>query len=117
MTNTQGKTRRRVFTSRQKCEAVLAIWSERRQPKEICRDLEITWAMLNQWQQKALSGMMDALEPRQVQAKERGPVLGPRLEKLLEKTAMQHDKASKLSRRLKEIQVEKPSKPDRVKRS
>lgn len=117
MTETQEKTRRRVFTSRQKCEAVLSIWSERRQPKEICRDLGITWVMLNHWQQKALSGMMDALEPRLAASAERGPTLGPRLEKLLEKTAMQQAKASKLSKRLKDIQSDQSSTPDRRNRS
>ena len=45
-------------------QAVLAIWTERRRPVEVCRELAITPKVLSQWEQRALSGMLKALESR-----------------------------------------------------
>ena len=77
----------RQHSGREKTEAVLALWSERRKPAELCRELEITWQQLLNWQQRALSAMMQVLEPRVRQEEQRPPALGSRLRKLLEKQA------------------------------
>jgi hypothetical protein len=77
----------RQHSGREKTEAVLALWSERRKPAELCRELEITWQQLLNWQQRALSVMMQALEPRVRQEEQRPPALGSRLRKLLEQQA------------------------------
>ena len=98
------KQERRVFSAEEKCEAVLSLWSERRKPSEICRELGIQWANLNQWQDKALSAMLEALKPRTRRDAERGPALGPKLEKLLKKATQRQLKLSKLERRLEKIQ-------------
>ena len=67
----------------EKCQAVLTLWTERRKPGEICRELGVAWGVLQQWQDRAMEGMLVALQPR-VQV-ERGVALSPRLAVLLEK--------------------------------
>ena len=100
-------TARRTFTGREKSEAVLAIWSERRKPSEVCRQLGINYPMLLGWQRQGLEAMMRALEPRTKKEQERGPALGPKLEKLLERTSQRVGKFSKLEQRLEKIQTQK----------
>jgi hypothetical protein len=67
----------------EKCRAVLSIWTERRKPSEICRELSIPWMVIAQWQKRAMEGMLQALEPRV--RLEKGPALSPRLQTMLEK--------------------------------
>jgi transposase-like protein len=67
----------------EKCEAVLTLWTERRKPGEICRELGVAWNVLQQWQDRAMEGMLLALQPRVTV--ERGVALSPRLAVLLEK--------------------------------
>jgi hypothetical protein len=67
----------------EKCRAVLAVWTERRKPAEICRELQIPWTVLAQWQKRAMEGMLQALEPRV--RLDKGPALSPRLQALLDK--------------------------------
>ena len=98
---------RRTFTGREKSEAVLAVWSERRKSSEVCRELGINYAMLQGWQRQGLEGMMRALEPRTKTEAERGPALGPKIEKLLERTSQRVQKVSKLEQRLEKIQTQK----------
>ena len=66
-----------------KCRAVLTLWTERRKPGEICREMGVAWNVLQQWQDRAMEGMLLALQPRV--AVERGVALSPRLAVLLEK--------------------------------
>jgi len=108
-TNKSGKTPavRRTFTGREKSEAVLAVWSERRKPSELCREMGINYAMLLGWQRQGLEAMMRALEPRTKGEEKRGPALGPKLEKLLERTSQRVGKFSKLEQRLQKIQTQK----------
>ena len=50
-------------TAQQKAQAVLEVWTERKKPAEICRALGIRWTILDQWQKRAMEGMLQALEP------------------------------------------------------
>ena len=70
-------------TAMEKCRAVLAVWTERRKPAEICREMQIPWMVLEQWQKRAMEGMLQALEPRV--RLDKGPALSPRLQTLLDK--------------------------------
>ena len=70
-------------TAEEKCQAVLTLWTERRKPGEICRELGVAWGVLQQWQDRAMEGMLVALQPRV--PVERGVALSPRLAVLLEK--------------------------------
>jgi hypothetical protein len=88
-------------TAQEKCQAVLALWTERRKPGEVCREKGVAWSVLQQWQDRAMEGMLLALQPR-VQV-ERGVALSPRLAVLLEKKS-QGELMKGLDRRLKRLQ-------------
>ena len=101
-----GEERRRRkglgHTAQEKCQAVLALWTERRKPGEVCREMGVAWSVLQQWQDRAMEGMLLALQPR-VQV-ERGVALSPRLAVLLEKKS-QTELMRGLDRRLKKLQI------------
>jgi transposase-like protein len=99
----EGKRRRRVVghTAEEKCQAVLTLWTERKKPGEVCREMGVAWGVLQQWQDRAMEGMLLALQPR-VQV-ERGVALSPRLAVLLEKKS-QAGLMKGLDRRLKKLQ-------------
>ena len=98
---------KRTFPAKEKCEAVLSVWSERRKSSEVCRELGLTWQQFENWQKAAMKGMLQALEPRRGAKRDRPAPLGPRLEKLLEKTQQQARCRSRLETRLEAIEKAK----------
>jgi transposase-like protein len=90
------------FTAQQKVEAVLSVWSERRGPSEVCREMGVAWTILNQWQERALEGMLQALESRV--NLDKGPALSTRLRQMLQKKAGSGFPLQKLQERLKDAQ-------------
>jgi hypothetical protein len=93
-------------------QAVLAVWTERRRPAEVCRELAITEKVLSHWEQRALSGMLKALESQT--RREGGPALSPKLERLLAQQAARHaGRLARLEQRLAKLQEPKavPSAP------
>ena len=88
------------LTPEEKCRAVLLVWTERRKPGEVCRELGVDWGVLQQWQDRAMEGMLLALQPR-VQV-ERGVALSPRLAVLLKKS--QAGMIKRLDKRLRRVQ-------------
>ena len=98
----EEKRGRRVLghTPEEKCRAVLLVWTERRKPGEVCRELGVAWGILQQWQDRAMEGMLLALQPRV--SVERGLALSPRLAVLLKKSQVGMMKG--LDRRLKKLQ-------------
>ena len=103
MPDARGKKAPLPFTAQQRVQAVLAIWTERRRPGEICQELTITPKVLAHWETRALSGMLKALE---AQSKlEPGPALSPKLERLLARQALQQQgRMAKLEKRLTKLQ-------------
>ena len=88
-----------------KCEAVLAIWSERRRPAELCRELGINWAALSAWQNRALEGILQALAPPPQRAEKPlalSPLLGQRLAR---KMALRAAKAGRVQQRLRAVEM------------
>jgi hypothetical protein len=83
-----------------KVQAVLAVWTERCKPAEVCRQLNINWITFNHWQQRAMEGMLQALENRVNLTK--GEALSPRLQALLQKRHRTVT-ATKLTSRLEQI--------------
>jgi transposase-like protein len=79
----EEKKGRLGHTAEQKCRAVLSVWTERRKPGEVCRELGVAWSILNQWQDRAMEGMLLALQPRV--PVDKGVALNPRLAVLLER--------------------------------
>ncbi len=71
-------------TAEEKCRAVLSVWTERRKPGEVCQELGVAWSILNQWQERAMEGMLSALQSR-APAMEKTVVLNSRLAVLLER--------------------------------
>ena len=88
-TTVTGTKRRksRVHSAKEKTQAVLSLWSGRRNTASLTRALEVPWAMISSWEKRALTGMLTALDPMWQKEKETQPVLPKRLEKLIEKVA------------------------------
>jgi transposase-like protein len=94
-----AKQTRRVFEPQQKITAVLSLWSERRTNAQLCQEMEISAALLGQWQNLAIEGMLRALDPRQ---KDPLPLVNQRLSRLIEKKL--GGPTGKLEKRLRAIQ-------------
>jgi len=92
----------------EKAQAVLAVWTECCKGSDICRQYNINWTTLNQWQDRAMEGMLQALEP-QVKLVQ-GKALSPRLQALLQKQQRSLD-VSKISSRLEQLQQNKIANP------
>ena len=45
--NTKERKERTMRSAREKCQAVLAIWTARRRPSEICKELDIPSNLLS----------------------------------------------------------------------
>ena len=99
----EEKKGRRVsgHTAKEKCRAVLSVWTERRKPGEVCRELGIAWTILNQWQERAMEGMLVALQPRA--AVDKAVALNSRLGVLLERKS-KGGTMKELERRLARLQ-------------
>lgn len=98
----------------EKCRAVLEVWTERRRPAEVCRELGVPWMVLAQWQKRAMEGMLQALEPRV--RLDKGPALSPRLQAMLEKKRMTLPVQNRLEKTLSKAQeAKKPETPKDLK--
>jgi transposase-like protein len=110
-TDTKVKRERVLHSAREKAEAVLASWTERRRPSEICREMKITSTMLSQWQERAMEGILLALEPRTGTGEEQRPALPAKVERLLRRKSTAAG-PSRLSRRLTALaQAKEAEKP------
>jgi transposase-like protein len=97
-----AKQPRRIFEPQQKITAVLSIWSERRTTAQLCQEMDISPALLGQWQNLAIEGMLRALDPKQ---KDPLPLVNHRLSRLIEKKLT--GSKGKLEKRLRAIQKTK----------
>jgi hypothetical protein len=88
-------------TASEKAQAVLAIWTERVKTAQVMKALQVPYLTLQQWQERAMEGMLQALEPRVNLAD--GAALSPRIRALLDKRQQQIGK-EKLTKRLEELQ-------------
>lgn len=71
----------------EKCRAVLAVWTERKQAAALCREMGMSAALFSQWQDRALAGMLEALEPRGTRAGVEGPALSMQVKRMLDRKA------------------------------
>ena len=108
MTNEiKPKKETKVYNAYQRAQAVLAVWTERRRPAEVCRQLSINGTLLVQWQDRAMAGMLEALQPRCRVEQQMGPALTGKLERLLARQSLAVDgKQAKLEKRLAKMTVE-----------
>ena len=79
--------RRRTYTAEQKCRVVLAMWTGKKKGTELCREVGITWQMLNRWQGSAMEGLVRGLRPREGERKS-GPALGRQVKHLLDRKVL-----------------------------
>jgi hypothetical protein len=93
-------------TAAEKVQAILAVWTERVKPKEVMRAMGISYPVLQQWQDRAMEGMLQALESRVNLAD--GAALSPRLKALLQKRQLATGR-EKLTARLERIQEVAPA--------
>lgn len=91
-----------VYPAVEKVQAVLAVWTDRCRASDVCRQLKIQAMTFHHWQQRAMEGMLQALESRVNLSK--GEVLSPRLQALINNRQRQLD-SSKIARRLEQIQL------------
>jgi hypothetical protein len=87
-----------------KVQAVLAVWTDRCKPVDVCHQLKINWTTFSHWQHRAMEGMLQALESRVNLA--RGEALSPRLQLLLQRQHRQNS-LSRLTHRLQQVQQNK----------
>ncbi len=98
------------YTAQQRVQAVLSLWTERRRPGEVCRELAITEKVLAHWEERALAAMLQALETPT--RREPGPALSPKLERLVARQALrQQGRLAKLEKRLAKLQGPKAPPP------
>jgi hypothetical protein len=121
-TKSNGKKHQMLnYGAVEKCRAVLSIWTERRKPSEICRELSVPWMALSYWQKRAMEGMLQALEPRV--RLEKGPALSPRLQAMLEKrrlsllTVPPQDRLEKMLSKAQDARKAETSKPEGPRKS
>ena len=94
------KRTRRVFDPKEKITAVLSVWTETKKISQVCREMSVSHALLDRWQNQAMEGMLTALSPKRPQTSRQLP---PRLQKLLDKK-LSGGNLVKLEKRLKTIQ-------------
>jgi transposase-like protein len=105
-----GKTPRRptkTFSAEQKAQAVLAAWTEKVSQSEICRQMQINYVTFQNWQDRAMEGMLRALD-NQMRLEDTS-VLSPRLRKIMERGRRAPE--DRLGRRLLQIQQERDNNP------
>ena len=87
-------------------QAVLAVWTDRVKPAEVMRMMDVSYLTLQQWQERAMEGMLQALEAR-VNLTD-GAALSPRLKALLQKRQLAAGR-EKLTARLERLQEVAPA--------
>ena len=105
--NTRRRRPSQNFSTEEKVQAVLAAWTEKLSQTEICRQMQINYATFQSWQNRAMEGMMQALE-NHLQLGDTS-VLNPRLRKLMEKG--RSTSRNRLDQRLKSIQQDSDKAP------
>jgi len=106
-TEIKPKKETKVYNAHQRAQAV---WTERRRPAEVCRQMNINGAMLGQWQERAMAGMLEALQPRCREEQQLGPALTGKLERLLARQSLAMEgKQAKLQKRLAKLAAEAPA--------
>jgi transposase-like protein len=104
---TKEQVVRRVFTPELKVQTVLALWSGRRRPAELSRELGVKWTVLRHWQERAVAGMLSAFEGPGPKAPE--APLSPGLSQLLARqVARRQGAVEQLGERLAKVQTAKP---------
>ena len=96
-------------TVMEQCRAVLSVWTEKRTVEQVCRELDLRRPVFMQWQERAMSGMIRALSPREAQ-EARKPALAVMVRRLVERQAAEAGgPGSRLTRRLAAVSTDRDS--------
>jgi len=79
------RRRTRIYSAKEKSQAVLSLWSGRRTTAALMKTMDVPWAMLNNWEKRALTGMLSALDPTWQQPAQ-SSALPSRVERLIRQT-------------------------------
>lgn len=111
MTNEQKPPKEQPsHSAHQRAQAVLAVWTERRRSSQVCQELGIKAARLAHWEERALAGMLKALEPQTRLSPKRGSLLSAKLERLLARQVQQVETLkARRAKPLTELSEPKPS--------
>lgn len=82
----ERKRQRRVYSAKEKSQAVLSLWSGRRNAASLMKELGVAWGVVNSWEKRALTGMLTALDPTWKQPEAESLRLPSRVERLMEQT-------------------------------
>ena len=107
-TQRKKRTSQPTYPAPDKVQAVLAVWTEKCKPVDVCRQLNINWITFNHWQRRAMEGMLQALESRVNLSK--GQALSPRLQTLLQ-NQQRAMSLGRLTQRLEQVQQNKLANP------
>jgi len=95
---------RKQYSAREKCRAVLLVWSEKRKAVEMSRALGVGDGAFSQWQERAMEGILRVLEPKWTEG-ETGPALGRSVRRLLDRKVQERQgRLPKLEQRLQRLQ-------------
>jgi transposase-like protein len=113
MTGKNAVEERSRHSVEEKTRAVLSVWSEARTAEEVRSELGIGSSLLSQWQDRAMEGMVEALQGRDGGQSVSGPALSTKVKKLLEKKVEERaGRNVRLGKRLESIQKEPGSKKE-----
>ena len=79
------RRRTRTYSAKEKSQAVLSLWSGRRSAASLMKAMDVPWALLNNWEKRAMTGMLSALDPTW-QKPAQDHALPPRVERLMQQT-------------------------------
>lgn len=79
------------YGAAEKCRLVLSVWMETKKASVLCREQGISSSLFCQWQDRALSGMLEALEPRGRREGLEGPALPMQVKRLLDRKVRSMD--------------------------
>jgi transposase-like protein len=98
---------KRKYTSLEQCRAVLLVWTERKSARDICRAMGVHTGVFTQWQDRAMDGLLSALEPREGREPEaKGPAIAVRVKTLMDRKMEEREgKAPRLQRRLQQVEA------------
>jgi transposase-like protein len=83
MNTIKPRRERKIYSAAEKGMAVLAVWSGRRVPGRISRQMGISWTVISNWEKRALEGMLRGLGVETGNSQPENGELGKRLERLL----------------------------------
>lgn len=95
------------FSPEQKAQAILAVWTEKISQMDISRQMQVSYITLERWQERAMDGMLRALDDKS--SMEDPTLLSPRLRKMMQRGL--NGPQTRVGRRLAQIQQERDNNP------